>query len=63
MSSFILCLVVLAVLITLPVAVLLWATESKQQRARRQRRSGLSCSMIGARLGVSHQQIAAWCRA
>ena len=63
MSSFVLCLAALAVLITLPIAVLLWVTETKQQRARRQRRFGLSCSAIGARLGVSHQQVAAWCRA
>jgi hypothetical protein len=63
MSSLILSLAVLAVLITLPVAVLLWLTESKQQRARRQRRAGHSCSVIGARLGVTHQQVSAWCRA
>ena len=54
---------VLAALFVLPIVVLLWATESPQQRARRMRRRGHQPKVIGARLGVSHQQVAAWCRA
>ena len=52
-----------AVFLLLPIVVLLWATESPQQRARRMRRRGDQPKAIGARLGVSHQQVAAWCRA
>ena len=52
-----------AVFLLLPIVVLLWATESPQQRARRMRRRGHQPKVIGARLGVSHQQVAAWCRA
>ena len=51
------------VFLILPAVVLLWATESPQQRARRWRRAGQRPKDIGARLGVSHQQVAAWCRA
>ena len=54
---------VLAAFLVLPIVVLLWATESPQQRARRMRRRGHQPKVIGARLGVSHQQVAAWCRA
>ena len=46
-----------------PLLFLLWVTESPQQRARRMRRRGHQPKVIGARLGVSHQQISAWCRA
>ena len=54
---------VLAAFFVLPIVVLLWATESPQQRARRMRRRGHQPKVIGARLGVSHQQVSAWCRA
>ena len=43
----------LLALITLPVVVLLWMTESKQQKARRWRKSGVSYKAIGERLSVS----------
>ena len=43
----------LAVLILLPLLILLWASESKQQRARRWRRSGMTQQAIADRLGVS----------
>ena len=52
-----------AVFLLLPIVVLLWATESPSQRARRMRRRGHQPKAIGARLGVSHHQVAAWCRA
>jgi len=54
---------IVAALLILPVLILLWATESPQQRARRMRAAGQSCKDIGARLGVSHQQVSFWCRA
>ena len=51
----------LAALIALPAIVLLWATESPQQRARRWRRAGLSYRAIGARLSVSHTTARRYC--
>jgi hypothetical protein len=48
-------------LITLPIILLLYFTASKPQHARRMRRNGHSPKLIGARLGVSHQQVTAWC--
>tara|TARA_B100000035_G_scaffold309370_1_gene315457 strand:+ start:1006 stop:1197 length:192 start_codon:yes stop_codon:yes gene_type:complete len=44
---------ILLALIVLPAVVLLWATESKQQRARRWRKAGKTYKVIGERLGVS----------
>ena len=41
------------VLLLLPMLVLLWATESRQQRARRWRRDGLTYRVIAERLGCS----------
>jgi hypothetical protein len=41
------------VLLLLPVLVILWATESRQQRARRWRRDGLTYRVIAERLGCS----------
>ena len=43
----------LLVLILLPVLILLWASESKQQRARRWRKAGMTQQAIADRLGVS----------
>jgi len=56
-------LAVLAALLTLPLALLLWASESPQQRARRWRRAGLSFRTIGERLGVSHTTARRYCLA
>ena len=53
----------LAALIALPIIVLLWATESPQQRARRWRRTGLSYRAIGARLSVSYTTARRYCLA
>ncbi len=53
----------LAVCLILPLLVLLWASESPKQRAVRWSRAGHKPKAIGARLGVSHQQVTAWCRA
>ena len=52
-----------AVFLLLPLVVLLWATESPQQRARRMRRRGHSYRTIGARLGVAHTPARRYCLA
>jgi hypothetical protein len=41
------------ILLLLPVVVLLWATESRPQRARRWRKAGATQQAIADRLGVS----------
>jgi DNA invertase Pin-like site-specific DNA recombinase len=46
-----------AVLILLPIVVLLWATESRQQRARRWRQAGLTQQAIADRLGCSRSTV------
>lgn len=43
----------LLVLLTLPLVILLWATESRQQRARRLRSYGWSQQRIADHLGCS----------
>jgi hypothetical protein len=43
----------LLALILLPVLVLCWASESRQQRARRWRRAGWTQQRIADRLGCS----------
>ena len=43
----------LIVLLTLPVVVLLWATESKQHRARRMRRYGCAYQQIADAIKMS----------
>lgn len=50
-----------AVFLLLPLVVLLWATESPRQRARRMRRRGHSYRTIGARLGVAHTTARRYC--
>ena len=47
----------LLVLLLLPVLVLLWATESRQQRARRWRRDGWTQQRIADRLGCSRTTV------
>jgi DNA invertase Pin-like site-specific DNA recombinase len=44
-------------LIALPVIIILWATESRQQRARRWRRDGLTQQAIADRLGCSRSTV------
>ena len=41
----------------LPVLILLWATESRQQRARRWRRAGWTQQRIADRLGCSRTTV------
>lgn len=47
----------LLALLLLPVLVLLWASESREQRARRWRRQGLSQQAIAERLGCSRRTV------
>lgn len=44
-------------LLLLPFIVLAWASESRQQRARRWRRSGLTQQAIADRLGCSRTTV------
>jgi len=50
-------LAILLVLLLLPVLVLLWATESKPQRARRWRAAGWTQQRIADRLGISRATV------
>ena len=47
----------MAALILLPIVVLLWATESRQQRARRWRQAGLTQQAIADRLECSRSTV------
>lgn len=53
----------LLALLTIPLVVILWATESPQQRARRWRSTGSTYRSIGERLGVSQSTARRWCAA
>jgi AraC-like DNA-binding protein len=44
-------------LIALPILILLWATESRQQRAHRWRRDGWTQQRIADRLGCSRTTV------
>ena len=48
---------ILLAILLLPVLVLLWASESRQQRARRWRRAGLTQQAIADRLGCSRSTV------
>ena len=50
-----------AVFLLLPLLLLLWATESPGQRARRMRRRGHSYRAIGRRLGCAHTTARRYC--
>jgi DNA invertase Pin-like site-specific DNA recombinase len=50
----------IAVLLILPIIFLLWLTESRQQRARRWRRYGMTQQAIADRFGVSRTTIRRW---
>jgi len=47
----------LLALLTLPLIVLLWVTESREQRIRRWHRDGHSQRAIAAKLGVSRYRV------
>jgi len=44
-------------LLLLPIVVLLWASESREQRARRWRHQGLTQQAIADRLGCSRTTV------
>jgi DNA-binding MarR family transcriptional regulator len=44
-------------LLLLPILILLWASESRQQRGRRWRRGGWTQQAIADRLGVSRSTV------
>ena len=46
-----------AILLLLPVLIILWATESRPQRARRWRAAGWSQQRIADRLGCSRTTV------
>lgn len=50
-------LALIAALLTLPLALLLWASESRTQRIRRWRRAGASQQTIADRLGCSRATV------
>jgi DNA invertase Pin-like site-specific DNA recombinase len=50
-------LALLAVLLTLPIAVILWAAESRPQRIRRWRAAGASQQLIADRLECSRATV------
>ena len=50
-----------AVLLFLPLIILIWATESKQQRARRLRSAGATYRTIATQLGVSPSTSRRYC--
>jgi len=56
-------LAILAAVLTLPLALLLWASESRPQRARRWRRAGLTYQAIADRLAVSPSTARRYCLA
>ena len=61
MATFAVIFATLLAVLTIPLVLLLWATESPQQRARRWRRTGSTYRSIGERLGVSHTTARRWC--
>ena len=44
-------------LVLLPLIILFWATESREQRARRWRRDGMTQQAIADRLGCSRSTV------
>ncbi|MBP05069.1 MAG: hypothetical protein CMA72_09845 [Euryarchaeota archaeon] len=48
-------------LLVLPLIILVWATESKQQRARRWRSTGLTYKAIATRLNCSPSTARRYC--
>lgn len=46
-----------AALLLLPIIIVLWATESREQRIRRLRSYGLTQAAIAERLGVTRYQV------
>jgi len=53
----------LLTLLLFPLLLLLWSTESKGQRIRRWRRSGLTWRVCAERMGVSQSTARRWAMA
>jgi predicted transcriptional regulator len=49
-----------AVLLLLPIVFLFWLTESRQQKARRWRRDGMTQQRIADHLGCSRSTVRRW---
>jgi IS30 family transposase len=49
-----------AVLLLMPIVFLFWLTESRQQKARRWRRNGMTQQAIADRCGVSRTTVRRW---
>ena len=47
----------LLALLLLPIVIMLWATESREQRARRWRHQGMTQQHIAERLGCSRTTV------
>lgn len=47
----------LLALLLLPIVILLWATETREQRARRWRRQGMTQQRIAEQLGCSRSTV------
>ena len=50
-----------AVLLTLPIVILLWVTQTQQQRIRHLRRQGWTQRRIAERLGISRYRVQRMC--
>jgi DNA-binding GntR family transcriptional regulator len=50
----------IAAILLLPIIFLFWLTESRQQRARRWRRDGMTQQAIADRIGVSRTTVRRW---
>ena len=55
--TFTTCAAILLALILLPLIVLAWASESREQRAKRWRRAGMTQQAIADRLGCSRSTV------
>jgi DNA invertase Pin-like site-specific DNA recombinase len=50
----------IAVILLLPLVILFWLTESREQRARRWRRDGMTQQAIADRFDVSRTTVRRW---
>lgn len=50
-----------AVLLTLPIVILLWVTQTQQQRIRHLRRQGWTQRRIAEHLGISRSRVQRMC--
>jgi IS30 family transposase len=50
-----------AVLLTLPIVILLWVTQTQQQRIRQLRRQGWTQRRIAEHLGISRSRVQRMC--